>query len=394
MKRILLQGATGSIGASTLSVAQEQANKLRIAGLSSASREEELLSLSEKFRPESIALAAPLDPVRFEKRAASLGVRDVFTGVGALAKQADTMDYDVLVNAVSGSAGILPTLAALKRGKTVALANKETLVAAGDLVLRVSRENRGTIIPVDSEHSALFQCLVGEKLEDIRTLWLTASGGPFWGRTREELEHVTVSEALSHPTWAMGPKNTVDSATLFNKGLEVMEAVQLFGVPLSAIKVVRHRQSVIHSMVEFHDGSFKAQLSRPDMRLPILYALSYPERWESSLVETSCSVLESLHFDGVNPQEFPCLEHALNAIRIGGAAPTIVSAADEIAVKAFVEGKIGFTEIEKVLKHALSNVNPATDGSLAATLAADEAARAAAHEAVKEITAGIPVGTC
>lgn len=380
MKRILLQGSTGSIGLSALAVIREQREHFKIAGLSAGHKEEELLSQARTLRPESIALLQPVDANLFIRNANELGIRKVYAGEFAFQQQAEELEYDVLLNAVMGAAGVRPTLTALKLSKNVALANKETLVAAGEIVMRCARENQAAVLPIDSEHSAIQQCLIGERSEKIRKLWLTTSGGPFWGRNTEELARVTPREALSHPTWAMGPKITVDSATLFNKGLEVIEACHLFDCAVSKVGVVRQRESIVHSMVEFVDGSFKAQLSVPDMCLPILYALSYPDRFESSLVETNPGQFGALNFDEIEVAQHPCLAMAFDAISEGGTAPAIVSAADEIAVRSFLNEGIAFLEIAEVIRRTRDNVKSAPCDSLETVMQADaEARRAAAH---------------
>ncbi|MBK6766864.1 MAG: 1-deoxy-D-xylulose-5-phosphate reductoisomerase [bacterium] len=321
MKSVLIQGATGSIGTAALSVLAEQRDRAVVVGLAAAHKESELLALAGTWTPASLALRTPARSGEFMDAARRSGAQDMYIGEDAFEAQAQRAEYDLLLNAVTGSAGVKPTLAALARGKNVALANKETLVAAGELVMNCATANNAQVIPIDSEHSALFQCLIGEQISDVRRLWLTASGGPFWNWSREQLRGVSPDQALAHPTWAMGPKNTIDSATLFNKGLEVIEAVRLFGLPVDRIRVVRQRQSVVHSLVEFVDGSYKAQLSVPDMRLPILYAISYPERWPSTLVEGEPSGYGGLHFDEISVRDYPCLALAFLAIERGGTIP-------------------------------------------------------------------------
>ncbi len=351
-KRILLQGATGSIGRSTLEVVREQAGQFVVRGLAVRNNVQGALTLCEEFKPCSVAVEASISPEE-EQRFRRSGVRELFTGPGAVKQQALQSEYDLLVNALTGGAGYEPTIAALERGIDVALANKETLVAAGPLVLELAARSSAKIIPIDSEHSAILQCLAGESRENIRRILLTSSGGPFWGREPSSLSRVSTAEALAHPTWKMGPKVTVDSATLFNKGLEVIEAARLFEVDASRIEVVIHRQSVVHSMVEFIDGSIKAQLGVPDMRLPILYALSYPDRRHSELVNTRVADLSHLTFEAVSPGMFPCLDLAFEALRRGGTAPAAISAADEVAVEAFLEGGIRFDRIATVVGNVL-----------------------------------------
>lgn len=394
MKRILIQGATGSIGSSALSVLTEQRDRASVAGLAAARRERELLELIERWAPTSVAICHSEDSTSFEQAARRFGVRDIYIGEGAFERQAAETDYDLLLNAVTGSAGVRPTLAALERGKNVALANKETLVAAGELVMSQAKAGGPRVIPIDSEHSAIFQCLIGERIEDVRNLWLTASGGPFWGWTSERLQSVTPEQALAHPTWAMGPKNTIDSATLFNKGLEVIEAVRLFGLPVSKVRVVRQRQSVVHSMVEFADGSYKAQLSVPDMRLPIIYALSYPERWPSTLVVGDPGSYGMLHFDEIGIADFPCLACAIQAIERGGTIPAAVSAADEVAVQAFLTHEIRFDQIADVLAEVMNTSERREVTDVETLLRADKQAREAARAAVVRLKTSRKAAAC
>ncbi len=394
MKHVLLQGSTGSIGLSALSVIAEQREHFRIIGLSAGHREDELLDQAHKIRPESLALLRPRENAAFIARARELGVKRVYVGESAFQNQAEDEQYDVLLNAVMGSAGVRPTITSLSRGINVALANKETLVAAGEIVMTCAREHGAEVLPIDSEHSALQQCMAGERRADVRKLWLTTSGGPFWGKSNKELVRMTPRDALAHPTWAMGPKITIDSATLFNKGLEVIEACRLFEWPVSKVDVIRQRESVIHSMIEFVDGSFKAQLSVPDMRLPILYALTYPERLESRLVESRPGNFGALHFDDVNPDNHPCLRMAYQAIVDGGTTPAVLSAADEIAVQAFLDEEIGFLNIADVIAETLAQVprQPATE--LDTIMQTDTHARRVAREAVRIIAGTRTKVTC
>lgn len=394
MKSVLVQGATGSIGHSALSVIADQHERLRVAGLSAARKETELLDLARVWKPHSVALLESVDEPAFVRQAKSLGVKEVFVGEDSFVRQVKLAEYDILLNAVMGSAGVRPTLAALERGIDVALANKETLVAAGELVMHCAREHRAHVLPIDSEHNALFQCLVGEDIRAVQKLWLTASGGPFWAWDRAALQTVTPEQALAHPTWAMGPKNTIDSATLFNKGLEVIEAVRLFSLPVEHVAVVRQRQSVVHSLVEFVDGSYKAQLSKPDMRLPILYALSFPERWPSKLVEGEPASFGSLAFEKIECRAYPCLDLAFQAIKAGGTAPAVLSAADEIAVQAFLERRIRFDQIADVLCEALESVPREDVSDLEVVMDADLRSRGAALDSVAKLAGDHKVKIC
>ena len=384
-KRLLIQGCTGSIGRSVLSVIGTHRDRFRVTGLAARSSAEALLALAREWSADSIALEDETRADLLRSETARRAGPRLFVGRDALRAQCEDGDYELLVNAVTGSAGLEPTAVALRRGINVALANKETLVAAGPVITRLAAENGARILPIDSEHSAIFQCLMGESRESVRRLWLTTSGGPFWGKSAAELERITVEEALAHPTWEMGPKITVDSATLFNKGLEVIEAQRLFGLPADRIEVVAHRQSVIHSLVEFTDGSLKAQLSVPDMRLPILFALTYPERIESDLVRTDVSRLGALTLEPVSRDEYPCLALCYEALRRGGTAPAALSAADEVAVSAFLKRQIGFNDIARVLNEIL---RAWPDEPLASLADAREADRRARAMTVKLMTQG------
>jgi 1-deoxy-D-xylulose-5-phosphate reductoisomerase len=352
-KRLLVQGATGSIGTSTLDVVRAHADRFSVVGIAARANVEALLSIAREFHPQSIALEDSTRAKALSEFARNNGRPTLYVGAGAALAQVSDAKYDLLVNAQLGSAGLEPTLSALKRGISVALANKETLVAAGPLVMKAASQHGASVIPIDSEHSAILQCLIGESRDSIRKIWLTTSGGPFWGRPHSSLSSVTVEQALAHPTWKMGAKITIDSSTLFNKGLEVIETSRLFDVTPEQIGVVVHRQSIVHSMVEFNDGSIKAQLSRPDMKLPILYALSYPERIPSDVVRTSIESVGTLSFEPVPGQAFPCLDFAFEALRIGGTAPAAISAADEIAVDAFLNRHIRFTDISETIGEVL-----------------------------------------
>lgn len=374
-KRILLQGATGSIGSSVLSVLREQREHFELCGISVNTNLEQGLKIAAEFGVESIAVCDDSQAENLKRAAKSLRLKQIYVGSNACAEQAQDEDYSILVNALMGSAGIAPTMAAIERGKRVALANKETLVAAGPLVLERARKCGAELLPIDSEHSAIYQCLKGEDTEHIRSIWLTTSGGPFWGRPWSSLSDITPAMALAHPTWRMGAKITIDSSTLFNKGLEVIETQRLFGVRPEQIKVVAHRQSIIHSMVEFVDGSFKAQLSAPDMRLPILYALSSPDRFVSELVPTPIATLKNLTFEPVEAGMFPLLGLAIVALERGGTVPAALSAADEVAVSAFLHEKIGFTQMADILERVVCDWPDDELTTIEAVQAADTQAR-------------------
>jgi len=355
MKKILLLGSTGSIGVSTLDVIRTFKKKFEVFALTANSNIELLEQQVNEFNPKFVVVR---NKAKYKDVKNKLnGKCNVLGGKEGLIEVTKNGDYDILVSALVGFAGLKPTIESIKRGKRIALANKETLVAAGKLVMGLSEKYSAEIIPVDSEHSALFQALVGEDAESIKKLIVTASGGPFRNKTVSELESVTIAEALNHPNWDMGNKVTIDSATLMNKGLEVIEAKWLFGLNKDKIEVVVHPQSIIHSMVEFVDSSIKAQLSLPDMKLPIQYALSYPKRLESSFVETNFPLLKELTFFEPDTKKFPCLKIAFNAMEQEGLATCILNAANEIAVEKFLNKEIKFNQIPNLIDDALNNVN-------------------------------------
>jgi len=364
VKRIALLGSTGSIGRQTLEVIAANPGRFAVHALAAGSDVASLRQQVEAFRPASAALADPLAP------AADFPI-PLLRGEEGLVALASDPQVDLVVVATSGAAGFAPTLAAIRAGKQVALANKEVLVMAGELVTAEAGRNGVLLRPIDSEHSAIWQCLQGEDRGSVERLILTASGGPFRTRTKDALARVTPEEALRHPTWRMGPKITVDSATLFNKGLEIIEAHWLFGLPYQRIEVVVHPQSMIHSMVEFRDGSVKAQLGFPDMRLPIQYALGYPERLPHRYTAVDWKAAGPLTFEPVDLERFPCLRLGREAGEKGGTYPAVLAAADEVAVQLFLDGHIGFMEIPQRIEEALSAHRPDGPLDLAAIQAAD-----------------------
>jgi len=372
-KNLSLLGSTGSIGRQSLEVAE--ALGIRVSALT-ANRSVELLEEQcRRFRPK---LAVCMDP----QAAADLKVRladtevEVASGMEGLIEAATLEEADTVLTAVMGMVGLKPTLAALKAKKRLALANKETLVCAGELVMATARENGADIVPVDSEHSALFQCLQGcQDRGEVRRLILTASGGPFFGKTKAELEGVTVQEALKHPNWSMGAKITVDSATMMNKGLEVIEAMRLYDLPLEKIGVVIHRESIIHSLVEYCDNAVLAQLGAADMRLPIQYALTWPARVPGPAKPLDLLTCGDLTFHAPDEETFPCLALAKEAAQTGGTATAILNGANEVAVADFLQGVGGFYDIPRRVERALAAVPVVQDPTLEDILAADEAAR-------------------
>jgi 1-deoxy-D-xylulose-5-phosphate reductoisomerase len=370
MKRIAILGATGSIGTQALEVAAAH-DDLQVVALAAGSDVDGLVAAARATGAEVLALA---DPAAAERAAPELG-RPVLRGPQALVELIDASGPDVVLNAVVGAAGLEASLATLERGLDLALANKESLVAGGALVLTAARTGGGRILPVDSEHSALQQCLGDTPREQLSALVITASGGPFRGRTRADLADITVEQALAHPTWAMGAKITVDSATLMNKGLEVIEAHMLFGLPYTEIEVVVHPQSIVHGMARLRDGALIAHLGHPDMRVPISYALTYPQRAAVDARPLTWTEAFSLDFQPPDLETFGCLRLAIEAGEAGGTAPAVLNAANEVAVAAFLTGTIGFLDIEALVGDALDHVDVRPLDSLATVAAADRAAR-------------------
>jgi 1-deoxy-D-xylulose-5-phosphate reductoisomerase len=350
--RLALLGSTGSIGQNTLEIVQTYPDEFHIVVLSCRSNLNRLLEQAEQFRPEWVAIDGNTLSDDQQHTLKSWGIK-VAIGTEALCGVLKETDYDLAVNAIMGSAGLIPTIEVLERGIDVALANKESLVMAGRLVMDLAKEREATIFPIDSEHSAIHQCMRGENPNTIARIILTASGGPFYRNPDIDLSKVTIEEVLNHPTWDMGPKITVDSATLMNKGLEVIEAHYLFDVPPDSIDVVIHPQSIVHSMVEFVDGSIKAQLGTPDMRLPILYALTGGIRHLADFMHTNLCEIGKLEFIKPDRNRFPCLNLAYRALELGGTAPAVLSSVDEEAVTMFLNGKITFNKIPEIVSKVI-----------------------------------------
>jgi 1-deoxy-D-xylulose-5-phosphate reductoisomerase len=385
-RRVAILGSSGSIGESALEVVRASGGRLRVVALAAGSNWRKLAEQAREFRPEFVAAADAGAARELERELAGGGTR---IGVGAegLTRAATLDAADVVLSAIVGAAGILPTLAAARAGKTVALANKESLVAAGGLITAAVRASGGCLLPVDSEHSALFQLLAGRDPGEVTRLVLTASGGPFFRRAGS-LEEVAPEDALRHPSWSMGAKVTIDSATLMNKGLEVIEAHWLFGVPLDRITVVIHPQSIVHGAVELADGALLAHLSPPDMRVPIAAALHHPERVALPWQRLDLAALGRLEFFPPDRERFPALDLAYRAFARGGTAPAILNAANEVAVQAFLDRRLRFTGIPEVVSTVLDQIgNAEGEPGLDDVLAADSAARAAAADA---IAAGVP----
>jgi 1-deoxy-D-xylulose-5-phosphate reductoisomerase len=353
MKNLLILGSTGSIGINALNVIRNFPDKFRVTALTVNTRIDLLEPQIKEFNPPFVVVKNRELAAELERKIGSS--TKVLAGEEGLVYAASQLDYDILVGAMVGFAGLIPTIEAIKRGKRIALANKETLVVAGELVKDLSEKHNAEIIPVDSEHSAIFQCLTGENREEVEKLILTASGGPFREMDKEHFDSVTVEDALNHPNWKMGNKITIDSATMMNKGLEVIEAHWLFDLPKEKIDVVIHPQSIVHSMVQFVDGSIKAQMGLPDMKLPIQYALTYPERLKNDFTRTSLPDISSLTFSEPDHSRFECLNLAYRTLESGGTAPCILNAANEVAVDKFLKKEIKFPDIPALICNALDH---------------------------------------
>ena len=382
MIRVAILGATGSIGTSALAVADAHPDRVRVVGLAAATNTAAMAAAMARHRPVAVSMAT--DEALQRLKAAAGGLPGV-AGIGdeGLVAVATHPDVDLVLCASSGTTALEAVLAAIDAGKTIALANKEVLVMAGGLVMDRARAKGVAILPVDSEHNAIHQCLHGHRTADVRRLILTASGGPFRGRTRASLAQVTPADALRHPTWQMGPKITIDSATLMNKGLEVIEAHWLFGVSAAQIDVVVHPQSIVHSLVEFADGSMLAQLGMTDMRMPIQYAFSYPERWTASVPFLDLARAGTLEFQAPAWDEFPCLGLAFRALQADRSLPIVLNASNEVAVASFLAGQLAFTAIPDVIATTMDAHAAAPVDTLAAVRAVDTWARAHALELVR-----------
>ena len=378
-KKIAILGSTGSIGVNTLDIVRNSKNRFKVSGLAAGGNIALLEKQIREFKPKYAALFDEKKTSLLKKRVGRLKV-EIFSGIEGLIKVASIPDTKMVVSAIVGAAGLIPTFAALKCGKDIALANKETLVIAGELFMKHSRKKRVRIIPVDSEHSAIFQCINGTTNRKIKKIILTASGGPFLTYPAKKFEKITTRKALNHPNWNMGPKITIDSATLMNKGLEVIEAHWLFGINENRIDVVIHPESIVHSMVEFIDTSIIAQMGLPDMRVPINYALNYPERVSTNLPTLNLTKTKTLTFSEPDYKKFPCLEYAFHALRIGLTMPAVLNAANEVAVQAFLNGSISFTGIPKIIKKIMRKHQPKKVRKISDIMQADLWARAEAKK--------------
>ncbi len=385
MKRIAILGSTGSIGRNTLSVVESYPERFQVVALAAGKNLDGAFEQARRWKPRVLSVAAEADADTLRKRLKQAGISglEVAHGTAGTVKVATHPDADFVVSAIVGVGGLEATYAAVKAGKTVGIANKECLVAAGELISAEARKQGKPLLPIDSEHNAVHQCLRGGKMNEVERVWLTASGGPFLNTPRSEFASITVEQALNHPTWRMGKRITIDSATLMNKGFEVIEACHLFHVPPAKVEVLVHPQSTIHSMVEFVDGSILAQFSVTDMRLPILYALTYPERIQSDM-RFDVGNLRHLDFCPPDMDKFPCLRLAYEAAEAGGAKTVALNAADEVAVAAFLEGAIRFDEIPGIIEHAVVASNSDTLQSIVEVLEADAEARRYARKRIKK----------
>jgi 1-deoxy-D-xylulose-5-phosphate reductoisomerase len=378
MKNVVLLGSTGSIGTSTVKVAADLPDRIRLLALAAGNNVALLREQTRTHRPVAISIG---DPAKAGELANAPGISArVYSGPEGLLKLATLPEADIVLIAIVGTAGLKPALAAIRAGKDIAIASKEILVMAGEIVMAEARKHGVRVLAVDSEHSAIFQCLDGKPANSIRKLWLTASGGPFRKLPREEFPNITVERALKHPSWVMGRKITIDSSTLFNKGLEMIEARWLFDIGIERVGVLVHPQSIVHSMVEFVDGSMLAQLSTPDMCLPIQYALTYPDRAPSERVQTDFARLGSLTFEEPDEAKFPALNLARRAGETGGTLPAVLNAANEIAVEAFVNHKINFPQITETVQHTMDAHKVVAHPTLEQILEADAWARRHAAE--------------
>ncbi|MGY3088893.1 1-deoxy-D-xylulose-5-phosphate reductoisomerase [Hymenobacter sp. UYAg731] len=382
VKTLALLGATGSIGTQALEVVRQQSGRFRVAVLSAQRQWELLARQAREFRPAVVVIGDENCYPLLKAALADQPETEVLAGPAALADVVTLPEIDIVLTALMGYAGLLPTVAAIRAGKDIALANKETLVVAGELITSLIREHNVRLLPVDSEHSAIFQCLVGEEQNPIEKIILTASGGPFRGRTAQQMEAVTKAQALKHPNWDMGAKITIDSASLMNKGLEVIEAKWLFGLTNEQIDVVVHPQSIVHSLVQFEDGSLKAQLGLPDMKLPIQYALGYPQRLANTFPRFSFLDYPTLTFEAPDRAAFPNLELAFGAMRRGGNAPCILNAANEVAVAAFLREEVGFRQMSDLVSECLARVSYLAEPLLADLVATDAETRRLAESLV------------
>lgn len=375
MKRITILGSTGSIGTQTLDVVRNNKDKFEVVAISANSSVDLLLEQILEFNPKYVAVYNEESANKLKNMIPNNIDIEVLSSMEGLVKICQLKEVDIVLTAVVGMIGLVPTMAAIKAKKTIALANKETLVTAGEIVMEEAKKNNVDILPVDSEHSAIFQCLNGERKKDVEKIILTASGGPFRGKSKEELINVTKNQALKHPNWDMGRKISIDSSTLMNKGLEVIEAKWLFDVDVEDVDIVVHPQSIIHSMVSFKDSSVMAQLGCPDMRLPIEYALTYPGRSETDFERLDLAKIATLTFEKPDMETFPCLQLAFKVLKLGGTYPTVLNAANEVLVNEFLDDKIGFYDIPYYIERSLEQHNNRSNPTLEDILEVDKETR-------------------
>ena len=388
MKHLAILGSTGSIGQNALSVVETHSDEFVVAGLAANTSVDRIEQQVRQFRPRLVALSSEEDASRLRKRLNDVKAVEVLSGDEGISAVATMAEVDLVLDAIGGAAGLLPTLEAIQSGKDLAFVNKEVLVMCGSLIMEAAQENGVRLLPVDSEISAIFQCLSNVSGDDckraeIHRLILTGSGGPFRETPLEQLDAVTPQQALKHPNWKMGAKVTIDSATMMNKGFEVIESKWFFDVKLSQIEVVIHPESIIHSMVEFVDGSLLAQLAVSDMRLPIQYALTYPCRLPTSVPRLDLSQIGALHMEPVDSEKFPCLELAYSAAKVGGTLPTVLSSADEVVVQSFLNRQIGFMDIPNYLEEVMTRHDVIFQPTVDDILAADRWARSIARELIQ-----------
>ncbi|MBN1547085.1 MAG: 1-deoxy-D-xylulose-5-phosphate reductoisomerase [Syntrophaceae bacterium] len=385
MKNLSILGSTGSIGINTLNVVRENADRFRISGLAAGNNVNLLKEQILEFRPRQVSVATDTLAAKLKALLPLLSDLEIISGEFGCAKIATIPEVNLVVSAMVGARGLVPTIRAIEKGKDIALANKETLVMAGQLVMNAAKKNKVRIIPVDSEHSAIFQCLKGNRKKDVKRIILTASGGPFREMQNKDLCHVTVEQALQHPRWQMGKKITIDSATMMNKGLEILEAKWLFDLDYDQIDVHIHPQSIVHSLVEYHDGAILAQMGLPDMKVPIAYALSYPSRLKASTgVFLDILKVGALEFHKADREQFTSLDLAYKAGSMGGTMPAVMNGANEIAVEAFLHHRISFLEIVEMVGHVMSKHDPVHEPTLEDILTADGWARSEAEKIIEE----------
>lgn len=384
MKNIAILGSTGSIGTQALEVVEQNPDRFAVEVLVANNSCEKLIEQALKFKP-NVVVIGNTEKYAFVKEALANTETKVYSGTNAIEQVVQMGSIDLVLTAMVGFSGLMPTIRAIEAGKTIALANKETLVVAGDLITRLTRQYQAAILPVDSEHSAIFQCLIGEWQQPLEKIILTASGGPFRGQTREALKAVTPAQALNHPNWSMGNKVTIDSASLMNKGLEAIEAKWLFDLTPDQIEIIVHPQSIIHSLVQFADGSMKAQMGLPDMRLPIQYAMAYPDRIPANFGRFNFLDYPQLTFEKADVTTFKNLALAFEAMRCGGNAPCLLNAANEVAVEAFLKGQIGFIQMSDVIEYALEKGTQIASPSIEDYCNSDTEARRLAANFIKQI---------